>query len=112
MSRFIRYALLSSALAFGVAGCSKPAPKVVSITADDQGFTPTDVQVKKDQSVTLRFTRTSDQTCAKKVVFPSLGITKDLPLNQSVDIKLPTTKTGTVAFQCGMGMLKGSVVVD
>ena len=112
MTKSIRYALLSATLAFGVAGCGKHNPKVISITADNHGFTPANVQVKKGDKVTLRFTRTSDQTCAKKVVFPGLGITKPLPLNQSVDIPLPTTKAGTVAFVCGMGMLKGSVVVD
>lgn len=112
MTKFIRYALLSTTLAFGVAGCGKHDPKVITITADSHGFTPLNVEVKKGETVTLRFTRTSDQTCAKKVVFPGLGITKDLPLDKSVDIKVPTTKTGTLAFQCGMGMLKGSVVVD
>jgi len=114
MTKSIRYALLSATLAFGVVGCGKhtQSTKVIPITADNHGFTPLKVEVKKGESVTLRFTRTSDQTCAKKVVFPGIGITKALPLNQSVDIPLPTTKTGTLAFHCGMGMLKGSVVVD
>jgi plastocyanin domain-containing protein len=122
MTKPIRYALLSTALLVGVAGCSKKtdattaaqaqAPRVVAITANGDGFTPLQVKVAKGQTVTLRFTRTSDETCAKKVVFPDLGLKKDLPLNKPVDIPVPTTKSRTLAFQCGMGMFKGSVVVD
>lgn len=121
MKKLIRYALLSTALTVGAAGCSKKAngaaassqpARVVAITASNNGFAPLKVEVKKGQSLTLRFTRTSDETCAKKVVFPDLGIKKDLPLNKAVDVPVPTTKPRTLAFQCGMGMFKGSVVVD
>jgi len=121
MIKPIRYALLSTALLAGATGCSKKtngttaqaqAPRVVAITADGDGFTPLQVKVAKGQTVTLRFTRTSDETCAKQVVFPDLGLKKDLPLNKPVDIPVPSTKSRTLAFQCGMGMFKGSVVVN
>jgi plastocyanin domain-containing protein len=44
-------------------------------------------------------------------VVPSLGITKPLPLGQAVSIDLPAQAAGSIAFQCGMNMLKGRVVV-
>ena len=84
---------------------------VIPVTADERGFTPAAVQTQQGQKLTLRFTRTTDATCADKVVFPEAGIEKDLPLKQAVDIEVPTDKARTLGFQCGMGMFKSAVLV-
>ena len=84
---------------------------VIPVTADERGFTPAAVQTQLGQKLTLRFTRTTDATCADKVVFPEAGIEKDLPLKQPVDIEIPTDKARTLGFQCGMGMFKSAVLV-
>lgn len=46
------------------------------------------------------------------VVFESLDIRRDLPLNQPVPIEFTPPRTGEIAFACGMNMLKGSVVIQ
>lgn len=85
---------------------------VVNIAVGEDGFAPAMVHAQKGKKLTLRFTRTTDATCAKQVVFPELGIKKDLPLNQPVDIDVPAGEARTLGFQCGMGMFKGSVMVQ
>jgi plastocyanin domain-containing protein len=85
--------------------------QVIAVTADERGFTPAAVETQHGSKLTLRFTRTSDATCADKVVFPEAGISKDLPLKQAVDVEVPTDKSRTLAFQCGMGMFKSSVLI-
>jgi plastocyanin domain-containing protein len=96
-------------------GAPKPvqaAPgAVIPVTADERGFTPASVETQQGSKLTLRFTRTSDATCADKVVFPEAGIEKDLPLNIPVDVPVPTDKARSLAFQCGMGMFKSAVLV-
>jgi plastocyanin domain-containing protein len=98
-------------------GCSKESAAddtksgPIAITADDKGFTPASVALKKGAPAQLVFTRTTDATCATEVVFPDLKITKKLPLNTPVSIDVPTDAPRALSFACGMGMFKGAVVV-
>jgi plastocyanin domain-containing protein len=89
-----------------------PATSKVRVVADDKGYTPSSINVQRGQPVTLEFVRTSDDTCAKEVTFPALGINKPLPLNSPVDVPVPTDTSRTYAFACGMGMFKGQLVVQ
>lgn len=99
-----------------MAGCSKAqgsaSAPTVELSANERGFSPPSVTIPKGQAATLLVTRTTDKTCAREVVFPDLGITRDLPLGAPVAIELPAGVAKTYRFQCGMGMFKGSVVVQ
>jgi hypothetical protein len=96
-------------------GSSKPLiagpGAVIAVIADERGFTPAAVETQRGSKLTLRFTRTTDATCADKVVFPEAGIEKDLPLEQPVEVDVPTGVARTLGFQCGMGMFKSAVLV-
>ncbi len=94
-------------------GCNKAEtkPGTIAITADQKGFTPSSVSVDKGKPVTLAFTRTSEDTCATAVVFPELNLKKDLPMNTTVYVDVPTDSARTLKFTCGMGMYESSVVI-
>lgn len=128
----MRSILIPLALSLVVAGCQKkaeetpaaPAPstaaspigevkgKQIAITANENGFKPSEVKIAKGEETTLVFTRTTNDTCADKVVFPDLKIEKELPLNKPVAIVVPTGEAKTLGFQCGMGMFKSKVIVQ
>lgn len=88
-----------------------PSSRRIEIAVSERGFAPTSVDVDAGEPITLRFTRTSDHGCGTSVAFPDLGITRELPLNASVDVPITAPKTGKVLFQCGMGMFRGRVLV-
>jgi hypothetical protein len=66
-------------------GRNQPATVVVTVT--DKGFEPSRVSVQEGQPARITFRRTTDNTCATEVVFPSLNIRRALPLNEDVEIE-------------------------
>jgi plastocyanin domain-containing protein len=86
--------------------------KVVKIVVDGSGFNPAKVTIKKGEHVMLEFIRLTDETCATSVTLTELNVTKDLPLNTPVQIHVPTDTARTLTFSCGMGMLKGTLVIS
>lgn len=88
-----------------------PDVQELKISVGDTSFEPARLTVRAGVPARLIFTRTSERTCATSVVFASLKIKRDLPLNEAVAIEFTTDKTGEIAFACGMNMLRGTVVV-
>jgi len=93
-----------------------PAPAAgvqqTKVTVDSKGFTPSHVKVEKGKPASLVFVRTTDETCAKEVVFPEIELKKPLPLNTPVTVDIPTNEARTLTFQCGMAMFKSAVLIQ
>ena len=60
--------------------------------------------------MTLAFLRSGEPNCGGKVVFPDLGLSREVPLGGAAVIELPAQKAGELRFACGMGMYRGSIV--
>lgn len=82
----------------------------INVTAS--GYEPSQVSVKRGQALKLAFYRTDAQNCAGTVTFPQLNISRELPVGQPVVIELTPQEAGDVSFTCGMGMYKGTLVVE
>jgi hypothetical protein len=93
----------------GVSNSPTSAPAVERVEVTSAGFQPSRIDAGTGRALVFR--RTTDKTCATSVVFPALGIEKPLPLNTDVAVDLPPGTTGELAFQCGMGMARGKVIV-
>ena len=86
-------------------------PARVPIAVTKEGFVPDRITAAAGAAIDLIFTRTSNETCATEVVVPSLNLRQPLPLNKPVTVRITPTKTGDIAFACGMNMLRGTIVV-
>ncbi len=84
----------------------------ILIKVSSKGYEPASFNVKKDQPVKLAFNRLDANNCGGEVVFPKLNIRKPLPVGEIVVVEFTPSETGELAFSCGMGMLKGKVVVN
>ena len=84
----------------------------IKITVSSAGYEPSRIEVKKGQKVKLAFYRTDAENCAGTVVFPALNIRQKLPAGETILIEITPQETGELSFTCGMGMSKGTLVVN
>ena len=111
-------AFVMVASTFVTPGCGQepaPAPAItgprVQVTVDANGYTPARIPAPTGQPITLVFTRTTDQGCGQILVFPDLGIRRELPLREAVAVTV-TPPRGELRFTCGMDMYRGAIVAQ
>jgi plastocyanin domain-containing protein len=75
------------------------------------GYKPNRIEIQEGERVRLKFVRKEYNSCTREVVFPKLGIRRELPPNQPVTIDLPALAPGEYEFKCGMNMIRGTLVV-
>ncbi|WP_437677537.1 cupredoxin domain-containing protein [Sorangium sp. So ce131] len=108
--------LATSLLASSAAAEEAPAPaqqavREIEIIVDG-GYKPSRIVVKEGERVRLKVIRRDYSPCAREIVFASLNIRRELPVNAPVIIDLPALSPGEVEFKCGMSMLRGAIVVE
>jgi hypothetical protein len=86
-------------------------PGSVLVNVSMIGFDPALIAAKAGQPLKLAFFRPNAANCAREVVFPGLGIRKELPPGQTVVVDITPPKSGQLGFECGMKMLKGQLIV-
>jgi hypothetical protein len=88
-----------------------PGKNAIRVEVSSAGFTPARLVIPANQKTQVAFTRADAQNCAREVVFPELGIRRELPAGRTVVIDLPAVESGEFHFACGMGMYKGVLMV-
>jgi predicted protein tyrosine phosphatase len=86
------------------------ASGVVRIEATRDSFVPSRIEAPAGKPLTLIFTRTEKKTCMSEAVFPDLGIRKELPLNEPVEVTVTPEAGKEIVFHCPMGMGRSTIV--
>jgi len=89
---------------------SRAQSEVVDILVDNGVYTPSRIEVPVGRATTLRFLRKDASPCAEKVLFDALGISADLPVNETRDVVVAPEQPGEYEFTCQMRMYRGSLV--
>jgi plastocyanin domain-containing protein len=88
----------------------QPAVTEIEIVVEG-GYKPNRIEVHEGERVRLKFIRKEYNSCTREVLFPKLGIRRELPPNQVVIIDLPALTAGEYEFTCGMNMIRGTLMV-
>jgi plastocyanin domain-containing protein len=75
------------------------------------GYSPDVVVVHPGAPVRLKFYRDETSSCSEQLLIRDFGIARDLPAYQTTTVEFTPDKPGQFNFTCGMGMLRGSIVV-
>lgn len=75
------------------------------------GYSPNAIEVARGSRVRLTFDRQEDNPCSEEVVVPDFGIRRDLPAFARTVVEFTADTPGAHQFACGMGMLRGTIVV-
>jgi plastocyanin domain-containing protein len=92
------------------AASTSSGPQDVTVRVDG-GYSPAAVQVSAGRPVRLSFARADASPCSEEVVLPDFGIRRFLPTGEVTAIDFTPERTGTYEFTCGMGMLRGRLIV-
>ena len=76
------------------------------------GYSPDRIVARAGAPIRLTFRRDESGGCSERVVFPDFRKSAMLPQGKLVEIQLPPTPAGEYGFQCEMGMLHGTLVVQ
>lgn len=105
--------MFMAAIMFGsFASVEAKGTKTIRVKVSKDGYTPSSIDIKKGEKVRLIFKRVDTQNCGGEVVVKSLNIRKTLPLNENVTIEFTAKDAGEITFTCGMGMMKGTLIVQ
>jgi len=76
------------------------------------GYSPDVIVVKKGIPVRINFYRDETDDCSDTIVFGDFKIRKPLPTFKTTPIEFTPEKPGEYTFTCGMGMLRGKLIVE
>jgi plastocyanin domain-containing protein len=76
------------------------------------GYDPDVIVVKKGIPVKIDFYRDETADCSEEIVFGDFGIRKSLPAYKTTSIEFTPEKEGEYQFTCGMGMMRGKLIVE
>jgi plastocyanin domain-containing protein len=75
------------------------------------GYDPDVIVVKKGIPVRLDFYRDETADCSDTIVFGDFKIRKPLPAFKTTAVEFTPEKEGEYVFTCGMGMMRGKLIV-
>ncbi|MBU2493300.1 MAG: cupredoxin domain-containing protein [Bacteroidetes bacterium] len=76
------------------------------------GYTPDVLLFEAGKPIKLNFIREETAACSEQVIFPDLQKQAELTPFKSIPVELQIDKPGEYSFQCGMGMLRGKLIVQ
>ncbi|MBK6912466.1 MAG: cupredoxin domain-containing protein [Ignavibacteriales bacterium] len=76
------------------------------------GYTPDVLIFEAGKPIKLNFIREETAACTEEVVFSDFNKRATLTPFKTIPVELEIDKPGEYGFQCGMGMIKGKLIVQ
>ncbi|HKX31403.1 MAG TPA: cupredoxin domain-containing protein, partial [Blastocatellia bacterium] len=90
----------------------RPTVQTAKVVVTAEGYKPDSLRLRRGVPARVTFVRQVEATCGTEIVLPEHGIKRALPLNRPVVVSFVPDKSGEFSFTCGMGMLRGKLIVE
>lgn len=95
----------------GVTAALTPSGRQEATIVVKGAYSPETIVVQHGTPVRLSFLRQETAACSEEVVFPDFARRAQLPEGELVPVDFTPDEAGEYEFTCGMGMLRGKLVV-
>ena len=95
----------------GVKAALTPSGRQEATIVVKGAYNPDVIVVEHGKPVRLTFLRQETAACSEEVVFPDFARRAQLPEGELIPVDFTPEREGDYEFTCGMGMLRGKVVV-
>jgi plastocyanin domain-containing protein len=96
----------------GVHAAATPSGRQEATIVVKGAYSPDVIVVEHGTPVRLTFLRQETAACSEEVVFPDFARRAQLPEGELVPVDFVPERPGEYEFTCGMGMLRGRIVVE
>jgi plastocyanin domain-containing protein len=96
----------------GIKAALTPSGRQETTIVVKGAYAPDVIVVERGKPVRLNFLRQETAACSEEVVFPDFARRAQLPEGELVPIEFLPEEAGEYEFTCGMGMLRGKLVVE
>ncbi|PJJ59507.1 cupredoxin domain-containing protein [Hymenobacter chitinivorans] len=110
LAAFVIWYFFFSARQTAAAASTAGGVQQVAITVKG-GYSPEVIEVERGQPVQLSFYRAEENSCSEELLLPDFSIRRELPAFRTTLIELLPQRAGEFEFTCGMGMLRGRLIV-
>lgn len=94
------------------AAAAADGAQAATVLVKDGFYRPETIVAERGKPVRLTFVREEASPCSEVVVFEQLGSRAALPEEEPVTVELTPEQPGSYAFTCGMGMYRGTLVIE
>ncbi|GAB3300084.1 hypothetical protein GCM10027511_15250 [Hymenobacter humi] len=110
LAAFVLWYFFFSARQTAAAVSTSSGVQEVAVTVKG-GYSPDIIEVERGKPVQISFYRDEENSCSEELLMPDFSIRRELPAFKTTMVELLPQQAGKFEFTCGMGMLRGSLVV-
>jgi plastocyanin domain-containing protein len=85
--------------------------QTATVALTENGYEPASFRLRWGVPARVTFVRRVSAGCGQEIVLPDYGISRELPLNEPVTVAFTPARAGSFTFSCGMGMVRGTLIV-
>lgn len=83
----------------------------LTLYVSTDGYSPSNLSIKRGERVRLNLVTNKTEGCIRSFVIPNVGVSEILPETGTTTVEFTAPQSGSLGFQCSMGMFQGQFTI-